>query len=200
MELLRIETKYIHLIDQEEVHTPEDFIKFFKDWNDKKGLEGMIAKRPDSTYVADGKNSNFLKIKVKDNLDAVVMGLADNPRSYLLGILDDEVTQFTPFAWITIPKGQRDILEDIVDNYRVEDLPPIEAGGKTTSARTRPELVVEVEGDKRYTNDQYPCGKKQTGKGWSLFEARLVQIRDDKNGEDATTVEDFLSLPKMAGY
>jgi len=101
--------------------------------------------------------------------------------------------------WITIPKGQKDVLVDEVKQY-IQDLPPINAGGRTTEFRISSEIVVEVEGDKIYENDSFTCGKKQTGKGWSLFAASISQIRTDKGADDVTTVGAFLNLNTMAGY
>jgi ATP-dependent DNA ligase len=181
------------------VNSKEQFVGCFEEWNDLNGLEGMIAKRPWGIYEADCMTKNFLKIKVKDTVDAVVMGYINAPRSYLLGIFDVDDDDFVPFLWVTIPKDQKDVLVNEVSQY-VQNLSPIIAGGRTTEFRLSPEIVVEVEGDKIYENDKFTCGKEQTGKGWSLFAANLKEIRTDKGADDVTTVGAFLNLHTMAGY
>jgi ATP-dependent DNA ligase len=102
-------------------------------------------------------------------------------------------------VWITIPENQNDILANET-KLHVQDLPPITVGGRTTEFRTLPEVVVEVEGDKIQETDKFPCGQKQTGKGWTLFAATIKQIRFDKGVDDITTVDGFLNLNSMAGY
>lgn len=189
----------LKVITWRNVNSKEQFVSCFEEWNNLNGLEGMIAKRPLEIYESDSMTKNFLKIKVKDTIDAVVMGYINTPRSYLLGLFDEEDDDFVPFLWITIPKDQDDFLMNEVKQY-IQDLPPINAGGRTTEFRVSSEIVVEVEGDRIYENDKFTCGKKQTGKGWSLFAASISQIRTDKGADDATTVGAFLNLNTMAGY
>lgn len=194
-----VQDSILKMIAWKNVNSKEQFIGYFEEWNNLNGSEGMIAKRPSETYESDCITEKFLKIKAEDTVDAIVMGYTNEPRSYLLGIFDEDESDFVPFLWITIPKGQKDVLVNEVKQY-VQDLPPINAGGRTTELRVSSEIVVEVEGDKIYENDKFSCGKKQTGRGWSLFAASISQIRIDKGADDVTTVGAFLNLNTMAGY
>lgn len=189
----------LQIITCKRVNSENDFVSSFEEWNNLNGLEGMIAKRPYEIYEADCEARDFLKIKIKDTVDAIVMGYMENPRSYLLGLLNDE-NDFVPFVWVTVPVNQTDILADEIKYHIQPDAPPISAGGRITEFQTKVSIVVEVEGDKIYKNDKYECGKKQTGNGWSLFEAKISQIRTDKGPNDITSVEAFLKLNRMAGY
>lgn len=194
------ETKWLKLVEWEIVDTKQRFLDCFNHWNDKAELEGVITKRPTMIYVASAQSNDFLKIKVKDSVDAAILGYTEKPRSYLMAVFDEDDEQYVPFSWITIPEGQKDILEGKISEFVDPKLPNITIAGKTTLFRTYPGLVVEVDGDKLQSTDLYPCGVKQTGKGWSLFQARIVQIRTDKGPDDVNTVSDFLALSKMAGY
>lgn len=194
-----VQDAIIKIITWEEVNSKYQFVGYFEKWNNINGLEGMIAKRPVGTYESDCMTKNFLKIKVKDTIDAVVLGYMTKPQSYLLGLLDEESNELVPFVWVTIPENQKDILAGETELH-IQDLPPITAGGRTTEFRTVPDLIVEVEGDKIHETNKYPCGKKQTGKGWTLFAASIKQIRLDKGVDDITTVDTFLNLNSMAGY
>ena len=186
-------------VHSEEINQKNEFIDRFNDWSGKQGLEGMIARRPDLIYEADCSTKKFLKIKIHDSVDAVVIGYIDIPRSYLVGVLDEKENEIVPFAWITISALQSDPLEADVKSM-ITNLPTIVVGGKKTEYRLSPNLVVEIEGDKIYENVNYPCGKAQTGTGWSLQQARISRIRTDKNRNDATTVEAFLKLDRAVGY
>lgn len=187
------------IIVWEKANSKDHFVGCFEKWNNIIGLEGMIAKRPAGIYESDCMTKNFLKIKVKDTVDAVVLGYLTKPQSYLLGLLDEESNELVPFVWVTIPENQKDTLAGEIELH-IQDLPPIAVGGRTTEFRTVPDLVVEVEGDKIHETDKFPCGKKQTGKGWTLFAASIKQIRLDKGVDDITTVDTFLNLNSMAGY
>jgi ATP-dependent DNA ligase len=195
-----VQDDILRIVVYKKINSETQFIGCFDEWNNQNGLEGMIAKRPTEIYEADCESKEFLKIKVKDTVDAIVMGYINSPRSYLLGILNEDKTDFVPFVWVTIPIRQKDILVDEIKLHVHPNLPSINAGGRATEIRTIPGLVVEVEGDKIYKNDKYDCGKKQTGSGWSLFEARILQMRVDKGPNDVTTVDAFLNLNRMAGY
>jgi DNA ligase 1 len=186
----------VNVIEYKEANSEDKFSSFFRYWNDLAGMEGMIAKRPETIYEAGAETMNFLKIKTKDTIDAAVLGYRESPRSYLLGLFDFEEEEFVPFLWIT---PQQDVLAHQVDRFLDPLLPPLTISGRTTTKRVQPDLVVEVEGDRIYINDQFECGKKETGHGWSLFAANLVQIRFDKSSSDVTSVRNFLELPKMMG-
>lgn len=194
-----IQDASMKIVTWRKVNSKDQFLRHFEKWNNLNGLEGMIAKRPTGIYESDCMTENFLKIKTQDTVDAVVLGYMTKPQSYLLGLLDEESNELVPFAWVTVPESQKDIIADEI-KLNIQNLPPINVGGRTTEFRTIPDLVVEVEGDKIYETDKFPCGKKQTGKGWTLFAATIKQIRFDKGVDDITTVDTFLNLNSMAGY
>ena len=187
---------YIALIQQAAVQNLEEFSRRFDSWQES-GFEGMVAKRPNAVYEANLETKNLIKIKLKDTVDALIVGYSDAPRSYLAALWDEELNEYVPFSWIS---PQKDLLADLVEQVIVLDLPSITAGGRATQVRLRPSLVVEIGGDKIFSTSNFPCGQHQTGQGWSLNAATLVDIRYDKSPADVTTVSQFLEIPPMAGY
>lgn len=193
-----VQSGLIRLITWKAVTERQDFVSSFDEWTKLAGLEGMIAKRPDAIYEADCMTKNFLKIKSKDTVDAVVLGYIDSPRSYLLGLWDEDENIYVPFVWVTVPNNQRDVIAEEV-KLNSQDSPPLSAGDRITEVRTVPDFVVEVAGDRLQETEKFPCGKRQTGKGWTLFAASIKGIRYDKGVSDITTVDGFLGLQTMAG-
>ena len=58
----------------------------------KRGLEGVIAKKKDSTYQEGRRSDSWLKIKLKQTIDAIVVGYTRTNRkisSLALGLYDD---------------------------------------------------------------------------------------------------------------
>lgn len=198
-EILRqAQNEVVSIIMWQRVHEKDRFVGLFNEWTNIAGLEGMIAKRPDAIYESDCMTKNFLKIKLKDTVDAVILGYINSPRSYLFGLWDEDENVHIPFVWITVPKGQRDVIAEEIELHK-EDLPPLSVGDRITEVRTKADFVVEVEGDHLQVSEKFPCGKRQTGKGWTLNAANIKKIRRDKGVSDITTVESFLSLQAMAG-
>ena len=193
-----MEYKHLRLTPQKLIDNRDEFVKQFHYWNDQIGMEGMMAKRGDAIYSANLRTLNLIKIKSKDTIDAVILGYTKIPRSYLLGLWDEDDYQFVPFVWVTPQKeiiADEQILEPMDPSF-----PPFVAGGRKTQVRINPKIVVEVKGDKISPTKEFICGKKQTGTGWTIFSATISQIRTDKTSNEVTTVGEFLELHKMAGY
>jgi ATP-dependent DNA ligase len=195
--LLRtFERSNLSLVSQREITNLEDFISTFHELVESN-MEGMIAKRPNATYSPNSQSMHFLKIKSKETLDAVILGYIFNPLSYLVAVRDQDQDHYVPFAWV--PTSNSDLL-DAVKNLNDSSQPPIITKGRKTDVRIRPEIVVEVEGDSIIPSNRFNCGKNKTGKGWTLYAARFVRIRNDKSTFEVSTVDDFLRLPAKSSY
>lgn len=74
--------------------------KEFFDAAEKMGLEGIIAKKQDSTYSADIRSKEWLKIKVHKRQEVVIAGFTKNEdtvkkfSSLLLGVYENGVLQY----------------------------------------------------------------------------------------------------------
>ncbi|MGO4878052.1 DNA ligase D [Pedobacter psychrotolerans] len=128
----------------------------------KMGLEGIIAKKTNSTYVSDRRSKEWLKIKVSKRQEVIIAGFTKNEdtskafSSLLLGVYDkgklqyvgkvgtgfsdqqqkDMIRQFEP---LIITKSPFDELPDVNKPSRFRPNPP-----KAKATWLKPELVCEV--------------------------------------------------------
>src|SRR5690606_4333447 len=154
-----------------EVVFEDDIIKISKDFMvdgneflvaaDKMGLEGIIAKRKDSTYETGRRSPNWLKIKVNKRQEVIICGYTKNegtskPFSALLaGVYENKKLVYkgkigTGFSIQT----QKDMLKEFnpleIKNAPFNDIPdvnkPTRYRGPVKAAITwlKPELVCEV--------------------------------------------------------
>ncbi|MGZ5287266.1 MAG: non-homologous end-joining DNA ligase, partial [Flavisolibacter sp.] len=117
----------------------------------KNNLEGIIAKRKDSTYVADARSKSWLKIKIEEQHEAIICGYSKNRNtdrlfsSLVLGIykegcltyIGQSGTGFTEKSQVELMKKMRPL---VTSQRPFEQDPKI---GKTT-IWVEPELVCEV--------------------------------------------------------
>ena len=128
----------------------------------KMGLEGIIAKKADSTYLANSRSADWLKIKVHQRQEVVIAGFTKNAdtskqfSSLLLGVYEDGhllyagkvgtgfsdklqkemIAQFKP---LIIDKSPFEELPDFNKPSRFRPNPP-----KAKATWLKPELVCEV--------------------------------------------------------
>ena len=128
----------------------------------KLGLEGIIAKKADSTYTANARSSEWLKVKVHKRQEVVIAGYTKNAdtskqfSSLLLGVYEDGHLQYvgkvgTGFS----DKLQKEMIQQmkplIIDESPFEELPDINKPSrfrpnppKAKATWLKPELVCEV--------------------------------------------------------
>jgi len=128
----------------------------------KMGLEGIIAKKTNSTYVPDRRSKDWLKIKVHKRQEVVIAGFTKNEdtsksfSSLLLGVYEkgklqyvgkvgtgfsdktqrEMMKQFTP---LIVNKSPFDEIPDVNKPSRFRPNPP-----KAKATWLKPELVCEV--------------------------------------------------------
>jgi len=134
----------------------------FFDAAQRMGLEGIIAKKTDSTYVPDRRSKEWLKIKVHKRQEVVIAGFtknADTSKSFsslLLGVYEKGKLQYvgkvgTGFS----DKLQKTMMEQfkpiIVDKSPFESIPDVNKPSrfrpnppKAKATWLKPELVCEV--------------------------------------------------------
>lgn len=181
------------LIEQIYASDWETFDSTIQNWI-SQGFEGAIAKRPWVEYEANMRTSNRVKIKIKDYIDAVVLGYKIEVGSFLAALIDKS-GELKPFAWVPIIEDMKHSLEALRDT----EIPAITMGDRTTDIQVKPEMVVEIQGDHIYQLANSEC-KDLSGVGWSLFSPTVKRIREDKAAIDATTVDEFLRLPVVSGH
>ena len=129
---------------------------------EKMGLEGIIAKKTDSTYATDRRSKEWLKIKVHKRQEVVIAGFTKNEdtsksfSSLLLGVYEKGKLQYvgkvgTGFS----DKLQKSMMEQfkplIVDKTPFESIPDVNKPSrfrpnppKAKATWLKPELVCEV--------------------------------------------------------
>ncbi|MVN92872.1 DNA ligase D [Mucilaginibacter aquatilis] len=98
---------------------------FFKD-AEKLGLEGIIAKKRNSTYTPDLRSKDWLKIKVHQRQEVIISGYTVNEgtsklfSSLLLGVYENGELQFTGKVGTGFNKKMQQELMDAFQPYIVE--------------------------------------------------------------------------------
>ncbi|WDF81404.1 DNA ligase D [Mucilaginibacter sp. KACC 22773] len=136
-------------------------IDFFKA-AERMGLEGIIAKKANSTYASDTRSKEWLKIKVHKRQEVVIAGFTKNEdtskqfSSLLLGVYEDKNLQYVgkvgtgfsdkvqkemmvQFKPLITDKSPFDTIPDVNKPSRFRPNPP-----KAKATWLKPQLVCEV--------------------------------------------------------
>jgi DNA ligase-1 len=199
-----------HLVD-----TQEALMALFDDAI-QNGLEGIMAKKPDSPYHAGARSYNWVKLKraqaghLRDTVDCVIVGyIYGRGRRAALGVGALLVAVYDPardiFATITkIGTGLKDadwraVLERCAP-YVVEHRPARVESRLVPSVWVEPAVVIEVLADEITRSPLYTAAAADGQPGYALRFPRLVSFREaDKRPEDATTVTEILELYGQQG-
>ena len=179
--------------------------------NISHGLEGVVAKRLDSTYQAGARNFNWVKLKrntsgqLTDTIDVVLLGYyrgkgkrADFGTGALLaGVYDSDKDVFVTITKLGTglsDQGWRDI------NKRLASLEVAEKPARVNSnfvpdAWLTPAIVVEVLADEITPSPRHTAGMSEDRPGFALRFPRIVSLRtEDKKPEDATSVQEIREM------
>lgn len=180
-----------------------------------RGLEGVMAKRLDGIYQAGARGWNWIKYKrsyqgkLEDTIDAVVMGYdaGQGKRAgfgigdFLIGVYDQKTDTFKTMAkigtgltdeeWRTMQKRceERRSLQKPA-RYDVDKL-------MNCDVWVKPEMVVVIRADEISRSPVHTAGRTKEQPGFALRFPRLVDFRDDKLPEDATTVKEIEEMYKL---
>ncbi len=128
----------------------KDGLKLFKEMQ-KRGMEGMVAKRADSPYREDNRGSDWLKIKTEQRQEVVIGGYTE-PRggrtylgSVLTGVYAKGQFQYTGHSGGGIPDGERKVLLDQLTKLERKESPfVIEPKPNAPVHWVEPKLVCEM--------------------------------------------------------
>jgi DNA ligase 1 len=180
----------------------------------RRGLEGIVAKRPDAPYQAGARNFDWVKLKrayqskLRDTVDVVLLGyLAGRGRraaagigSLLAGVYDPAGDRFRTVA--KIGSGPSDAqwraLRDALERYASTSRPARVDSLIVPDRWVEPRVVVEVLADEITRSPRHTCGKSGDAPGYALRFPRLLDgVRADKRAEDATTEREILDLYRL---
>jgi DNA ligase-1 len=201
-----------------EAHTtgePKELLEVFND-SIQHGLEGIVAKRPDSPYQAGARNYNWVKLKrahagnLQDTVDCVIVGyIYGRGRRTAFGVGALLVAAYDPerdvFPTVTkIGTGLSDAqwreVRERCEPYVSEKKPARVESNIEPSVWVEPQVVIEVLADEITRSPVHPAGADEEGQGYALRFPRLVNFRqEDKKPEDVTTVAEIVELYNQQG-
>jgi len=196
------------------VDNVEDFLEYFQD-SLKQGSEGLIAKSIDekSIYKAGSRGYIWIKFKhsyqekIADTIDLTIVGANLGKGKWAGGygalfgaIYDDETGEYVVATKIASGFSEENLkefmerLEPLKINKKDERVVP--PNNIKLDQWFKPKLVIEVRGDEISLSPTYHVAMDQIKKnsGLSIRFPRFIQIREDKNPEDATTTKEIIDL------
>ena len=180
-----------------------------------RGLEGVVAKRPDAGYQAGARGYDWVKLKrayqsrLRDTVDLVLVGyLRGRGRRAALGIgsllsaaYDPLHDRFRTVAKIGSGLSEQawNRLKERLDRDATRARPRQVDSLITPDVWVAPRVVVEVLADEITRSPSHTCGRVDDSPGYALRFPRLLRERADKAPEDATTEREILSLHRLQG-
>lgn len=200
----------IQLIEQIFVNEPKQVDEFFMA-KIEGGLEGIMAKRPDSTYIAGARNFNWMKFKrayqghLRDTVDVVVIGYLRGRGqrakfgigALLCAVYDKKNDRFrsvakvgsglTELEWAAY-REKFDAIALSHQHARVDS-------NMTPDVWVEPKYVMEVQADEITRSQIHTAGMYGDEAGYALRFPRVVNPdRADKSPQDATTEQEILAM------
>ncbi len=188
----------------------KDIEAFFED-TITRGLEGIMAKRLDAPYTAGSRNFNWIKLKrsykgsLADTVDVVIVGYyyGRGARAKLgIGGLLVAVYEPSTDTFKTVSKVGSGFTEDewvrlkeMLDAIRLSHKHPRVDSLIEVDVWVEPRYVITVNADEITRSPLHTAGKTFEEPGYALRFPRAVSfIREDKNPEDANTVEEIIRM------
>ncbi|KIX85334.1 ATP-dependent DNA ligase [Vermiphilus pyriformis] len=174
------------------------------------GLEGLMAKRPDSLYQPGKRNFNWIKLKkhqessVEDTIDCVILGyyLGSGKRTsfgigaFLVGVYDKPNDRFETIAKVGTGLSDQDwkILKTECDKYKASEKPMnvVCVPELYPSVWVDPVIVCEIFADEITLSPLHTAGKGTgAGQGFALRFPRFLGYRPDKTATESTQVTEI---------
>jgi DNA ligase-1 len=179
-----------------------------------RGLEGIVAKRPDSPYAAGARNFNWIKLKrsykgeLSDTVDLCIVGYfrgGGKRARFGIGTVLAAVYDNAADVFRTISKVGTGFSDEEWVQLR-ERLDPIAVQHRQARVDSKmvpdvwvqPAFVITVAADEITRSPLHTCGADAQGIGYALRFPRVQGfLRDDKRAEDANTVRDIIELYEL---
>lgn len=205
----------ITVIEQKITEDPIEIDRYFME-KIESGLEGIMAKRLDSTYQAGARNFNWMKFKrsyqghLRDTVDVVVVGYLrgrGQRAKFGIGALLSAVYDKKNDRFRTVGKVGSGLTDEEWPRFR-EKLDAIVMEHKharvdsimTPDVWVEPKYVIEVQADEITRSPIHTAGMKGDEPGYALRFPRVVNPnRTDKSPEDATTEKEIIEMFEKQG-
>lgn len=176
-----------------------------------RGLEGIVAKRMDSTYTAGARNFDWIKLKrnykgeLSDTVDLCLVGYfrgGGKRARFGIGTVLASVYDAATDTFKTVSKvgtGFSDEewvqLRERLDRVAVTHKPARVDSRMEPDRWVQPTYVITVAADEITRSPMHTCGAGADGVGYALRFPRVQGfLREDKGPEDANTVTDIIRL------
>lgn len=202
----------IQLIEQIYTDEPQAIDAFFLS-KIEAGLEGVMAKRPDSVYVAGARNFNWMKFKrayqghLRDTVDVVIVGylVGRGQRArfgigaLLCAVYDKPNDRFRTVA--KVGSGLTEVgwvaMREKLDKIALEHKHARVDSNMVPDVWVEPKYVMEVQADEITRSQIHTAGMYNDEAGYALRFPRVVHPdRPDKSPEDITTEQEILDMFK----
>jgi DNA ligase 1 len=178
----------------------------------ENGCEGLVVKDPDSTYRAGAREFAWIKLKreyrseLTDTIDLVVIGAfhgkgrrAGTYGTYLLATIDEKRRVFTSVAKVGTGFSDQDLerIPKLLKSYESHVKPPGVESKMVPDVWFNPHMVIEIIAAELTLSPIHTAamGRIRPGAGISLrFPKFTGRIRDDKGPDEATTVDEIVSM------
>lgn len=178
----------------------------------ERGLEGIVAKRPDASYQAGKRNFNWIKLKrtegshLTDTIDTVVLGYYKGRGkraqlgigAFLVGVYNKEKDRFETVAKVGTGLTDEEWreLKRRCDETAINEHPKdvVCAPALVPDVWVKPSFVVEILADDISQSPLHTAAHTQTKPGLALRFPRFMGYRPDKSPQEATTVEELRRL------
>lgn len=192
---------------------PEKVKSYFEELVEK-GLEGVVAKRPDAPYSAGARDFNWIKLKrsykgeLADTIDVCIAGYFKGKGfraklgigAILCLVYDEQSDTFKTIAkvgsgfseenWIKL----KEMLDEIAIPHRHARVDSL----ITPDVWVEPKYVITVMADEITRSPLHTCGRTENETGYALrFPRAQGFIRRDKSAGDANTVKEIKEMYKQ---
>jgi DNA ligase 1 len=204
----------IHLVRQTIVKNSEQIEKFMASAIEN-GCDGVMIKDLTSTYKAGAREYQWIKIKreyrseLADTLDLAIVGAlygrgrrAGKYGALLLAAYDHKSDVFRTVSKVGTgftDKSLKD-LYIILERYRINHKHPrVDTAIKNVDVWFEPKIVIEVSASEITLSPLHTAGMNSIRDNYGLalrFPKFTGKIREDKRAEDATSVDELISMYK----
>ncbi len=176
------------------------------------GLEGLMIKKLDSSYQAGGRGFHWIKFKrsqageLTDTVDCVLLGIyaGRGKRTefgvggLLVGVYDKKKDEFATISRIGTGLTDEEFrkVNEIGKKLKVSKKSARVNAKIEPSYWVEPKVVLEVFADEITKSPIHTAGEA-SGIGYALRFPRVIKFREDKKGEDATTVDEVKKMFKQ---
>lgn len=203
----------VQVIEEKEINSDQELQNYFNQQMDS-GLEGIVAKKPESIYQPGKRNFNWIKFKrqeegyLEDTIDCVILGYYAGAGkratfgigAFLVGIYNKKQDSYETIA--KIGTGLKDEgwkeLKKKCDEIKVSEQPKnIECPKELfPDVWVYPEIVCLIRADEITLSPLHTAGKTKEHLGYALRFPRFMGYRLDKGPEESTTIEEIKKLYK----